>query len=62
MRSKSRKLALTIALGLALAGFAPSAAASNGPSGCPLSIHCVRFSWIQGFNDPATPDLSLIHI
>jgi pimeloyl-ACP methyl ester carboxylesterase len=56
MRSRSRKLALTIALGLALAGLAPSAAAAHGPSGCPLSIHCVRFSWIQGFNDPATPD------
>ncbi|MEK6252189.1 MAG: alpha/beta hydrolase [Actinomycetota bacterium] len=56
MRSKSRKLALTMALGLAIAGFAPSTAASHGLHACPWSIHCVRFSWIQGFNDPATPD------
>ncbi|MDQ2935692.1 MAG: alpha/beta hydrolase [Chloroflexota bacterium] len=56
MRSKSRKLALTMALGLAIAGFAPSTAASHGLHSCPWSIYCVRFSWIQGFNDPATPD------
>jgi pimeloyl-ACP methyl ester carboxylesterase len=56
MRSKSRKLALALALGLALVGLIPSSAGANPPRSCLFSIHCVRFSWIQGFNDPATPD------
>jgi pimeloyl-ACP methyl ester carboxylesterase len=52
MRSKSRKLALTMALGLAVVA-APSAAAAKSHG---QNADQVSFSWMKGFNDPATPD------
>jgi hypothetical protein len=57
MRSSSgrfRRSAVTIALGLALAALAPQAASAgrfHPPGGAD-----VRFSFIRGFDDPATPD------
>ena len=62
MGSTSRRLALTIALGLAVAGSAPAAAATRREGFNPCffvpSSQCsrVRFTWMQGFNDPGTPN------
>jgi hypothetical protein len=65
MRRRSgrlRGLASTIVLGLAVGAFAapasatawshPAAGCDRGSSGCDE----VRFSWLKGFDDPATPD------
>jgi hypothetical protein len=57
MRSSSgrfRRSALTIVLGLALAALAPQAASAGRFH--PPGHADVRFSFIKGFDDPATPD------
>ncbi len=53
-RNQFRRLALTILLGLAVAGGAltPQAQAATAQ---PQAASEVHFSWLQGFDDPATP-------
>jgi hypothetical protein len=52
MGGRLRRFALTIVLGLAVGAVAPQAAdARLHPPGVQ-----VRFTWLQGFDDPATPD------
>jgi pimeloyl-ACP methyl ester carboxylesterase len=57
-RRKLRRFASTIVIGVGIAALAPSAAVakkSGAPNGCD-GCNAVQFSWLQGFNDPATPD------
>ena len=60
---KLRRFAVAVALGLGIAALAPSPAPAHSQStscqafGSNVFQRCaVRFSWIKGFNDPATPD------
>jgi hypothetical protein len=57
MRSESgrlRRLALTIILGVAVVGVAPPASsASSVGAHRPIDV---RFTWLRGFDDPATPN------
>jgi pimeloyl-ACP methyl ester carboxylesterase len=54
-RRKLRRFASTIVIGVGIAALAPSAAAARPQGGC-NGCDTVEFSWLQGFNDPATPD------
>src|SRR6478672_6461774 len=56
MRTKSSKLVLALTLGLVLVGLTPSAAAAKHSPSCLPPNDCAHLTWIQGYDDPATPN------